>query len=71
MFPGDRCVLKSKSVAQANEEVLKNDNMHIQCFERTGMMMTLDDKFQPQGLTVPVVVRQGADLMTDGDDNII
>ena len=37
------------------------------------MLMTLDgsedDKSQPQGLTVPVVVPQGADLTADDDDD--
>ena len=72
MIPGDRRVLMSKLVAAANEEVLKNDKMRIGCFERTGMLMTLDgsddDKIRPQGLTITVVVPQGVDLTTDNHD---
>jgi hypothetical protein len=56
-----------------NKEVLENDKMRIGCFERTGMLMTLDgsddDKIRPQGLTIPVVVPEGADLMHDDHDN--
>ena len=61
----------SRLVALANDETLKNDKMRIGCFERTGMLMTLDgsddDKIRPQGLTIPVVVPQGADLTADDD----
>jgi hypothetical protein len=71
MVPGDRRVLMSRFVALANEETLKNDKMRIGCFERTGMLMTLDgsddDKIRPQGLTIPVVVPQGADPTADDD----
>jgi DDE superfamily endonuclease len=42
MVPGDRRVLMSRLVALANDEVLKNDRMRIGCFQRTGMLMTLD-----------------------------
>jgi DDE superfamily endonuclease len=72
MVPGDRRVLMSRFVALANDEVLKNDKMRIGCFQRTGMLMTLDgsedDKIRPQALTIPVVVPQGADLTVDDDD---
>jgi hypothetical protein len=56
-----------------NKEVLENDKMRIRCFERTGMRMTLDglddDTIQPQGLTIPVVVPEGADLTHDDHDD--
>jgi hypothetical protein len=39
---GDRRVLMSKLVAEANKEVLENHKMRIGFFERTGMLMTLD-----------------------------
>jgi DDE superfamily endonuclease len=71
MLAGDRRVLMSKLVALANDEVLKNDSVRIDCFQRTGMLMTLDgtddDKIRPQGLTIPVVIPQGADLTADDD----
>ena len=61
-----RRVLVSKLVAQANEDVLKDDKMRIGCFIRTGMLMTLDgsddDKIRPQGLTCPVVVPSIEDI---------
>lgn len=72
MVTGDRRVLMSRIVALANDEVLKNDKMRIGCFRRTGMLMTLDgsddDMIRPQGLTIPVIVPQGADLTADDDD---
>jgi hypothetical protein len=38
MVPGYQQVLISTLVAQANEELLKNDKMRIGCFERAGML---------------------------------
>jgi hypothetical protein len=55
-----------------NDEVLKNDKMRIRYFQSTGMLMTLDgskeDMIRPRGLTIPVIVPQGADLTADDDD---
>jgi hypothetical protein len=42
MPTGARRVLISQLVAQANEDVLKDDKMRIGCFKRTGCLMTLD-----------------------------
>jgi hypothetical protein len=71
MVPGDRRVLMSRLVALANDEVLKNEKMRIGCFQRTGMLMTLDgsddDKIRPQGLTIPV---DDDDFNTIADDEI-
>jgi hypothetical protein len=55
--------------------VFENDKMRMGCFERTGMLMTLDgsddDKIRPQGLTIPKVVLEGANLTNDDhDDNL-
>lgn len=73
MTAGDRRVLISRLVAQANEENLKNDEMRIGCFCRTGMLMTLDgsddDKIKPQGLTIPFVVPEGVDLSSNNEDD--
>jgi hypothetical protein len=35
-------VLMSRLVALANDEALQNDKMRIGCFQRTGMLLTLD-----------------------------
>jgi hypothetical protein len=62
-----------KLVAEENKEVFENDKMRMACFERTGMLMTLDgsddDKIRPQGLTIPMVVLEGANLTNDDHDN--
>ena len=72
MVTADRRVLISKLVAQANEETLKNDEMHISCFLRTGMLVTLDgsedDKIKPQGLTIPFEMPDEVDSTSSNDD---
>lgn len=68
-------------MSKANEEVLKNDDMRIGCFERTGMLMTIDGsedgKIKPQGLTESWTIPQLEELSTtnnsldDDDDNAV
>ena len=64
-----RRVLISRLVSEANKEAVANDSMRVGCFERTGMLLTLDgsddDKIRPQGLSkkfLPVKVPAGVDL---------
>ena len=68
----DRRVLISNLVSKANQEVLKNDTARIGCFQRTGMLLTLDgsddDKIRPQGLSkkfLPVTVPDFVDVSVD------
>ena len=77
MVTGDRHVLLSKLVAQANEETLKNDVhvMHIGWSLRTGMLVTPDhsddDKMKPPGLIIPFEMPDGValtSLNSDEDD---
>ena len=65
----DGCMLISKLVAQANEKTLKNDEVRVGCFLRTGMLVTLDvsddDKIKPQGLTISYTIPDGVDLTSN------
>ena len=49
----ERRILVSRLVSEANKEALANDDARVGCFERTGMLLTLDgsddDKIGPQG----------------------
>jgi hypothetical protein len=76
MVAGDRQVLISKLVSQANAETLMNDELWIGCFRRTGMLTTLDgsddDKIKPQGLTCEFKIPEVLELSSneDSDDEI-
>ncbi len=69
MTAAQRRILVSNLVSAANKEILKNDELRIGCFERTGMLLTLDgsddDKIRPQGLSkkfLPIKVPTLVDL---------
>lgn len=71
----ERRVLVSRLVSEANKEALANDDARVGCFERTGMLLTLDgsddDKIRPQGLSakfMPIKVPQGVDLTVKPDE---
>ena len=72
MVTADRRLI-SKLVAQANEETLKNDEMRISCFLRTGMLVTRDgsedDKIKPQRPTIPFEIPDKVDLTSSNDDD--
>ena len=42
MTAAQRRILISNLVSAANKEILKNDKLRIGCFQRTGMLLTLD-----------------------------
>jgi len=55
MSAPERRILISNIVADAMTECLKMDDMRVGCFERTGVLLTLDgsddEKIRPQGLS--------------------
>ena len=55
MSAPERRILISNMVADAMTECLKMDDMRVGCFERTGVLLTLDgsddEKIRPQGLS--------------------
>lgn len=74
MSAPERRVLISTLVAEANSEVLQNDVLRIGCFERTGMLLTLDgshdDVIKPQGLSKTFLpIRIPAEVETERDPN--
>jgi hypothetical protein len=67
MTAGERRVLISHFVAAANTEVLKMDESRVSCFERCGVLLTLDgsddELIRPQGCTqLPVKIPTTVDL---------
>ena len=69
MTAAQRRILISNLVSAANKEILKNDKLRIGCFQRTGMLLTLDgsddNKIWPQGLSknfLPIKVPTLVDL---------
>ena len=76
MTAAERRVLISSLVSKANKSSLANDSMRIGCFERTGMLLTVDgsddDKIRPQGLSqsfLPVKVPNVVDLTAEDPGN--
>jgi hypothetical protein len=61
MKASERRVLMTNLVAAATEECLKNDDMRVGCFQRTGCLMELhkaasDDLIKPQGVKSKIVI---------------
>ena len=72
MSAAERRVLTTHLVAQATKETMTKDNMRVECFERTGCLIQMENTAEadklitPQGITSVVVVVP--DTVGDEDD---